>query len=388
MAPRHVDVLLIGGGVAAARCARTLRRLGFGGSILLVGDEPLPPYNRPPLSKELLRDDLPAELVLAEPERWYVRRGVDLALATRVEALDVAARTARLGDASTVRFERCLLATGAAPVRAQLPGAASALLLRTIADAEAIRARAMRGQPAAVIGGGFIGVEVAASLAARGVAVTVFELTGALWGGVLGRSVSQWAITHLREAGVQVRLATPVDEVSPAAVRVGGEWLPASPVVMGVGVRSRTELAQAAAIGVDDGVVVDERQQTSVPGIFAAGDVARVRGRPRVEHWHAAREAGERAALAMLGRPLPPPRAPWIYSEFAGRKLDVFGVAGAADREVPVSAGVRAWLRDGRLTQLAVLDAALPEEVARACVERGSPLAELASLAAGRRPAT
>ena len=189
MALRSVDVLLLGGGVAAARCARTLRRHGFSGSILLVSDEVLPPYNRPPLSKELLRDDLPSELVLAEPMAWYERRGVELALATSVVGLDAEERTVTLADGARLRFAQLLLATGAEPRRPILPGAEHALLLRTLSDAEALRSRAVAGQRAVVIGGGFIGVEVASSLAARGMAVTVVEVAPALWAGTLGTAL-------------------------------------------------------------------------------------------------------------------------------------------------------------------------------------------------------
>src|SRR5919108_4142963 len=134
MEPRSFDVLLIGGGVAAARCARTLRRRGFAGSILLVADEAIPPYNRPPLSKELLQAELPAELALAEPADWYERHTVELQLSTPVTALDVEGRRANLADGSTVAFEQCVIATGAEPRVPRIPGAEHALLLRTMDD--------------------------------------------------------------------------------------------------------------------------------------------------------------------------------------------------------------------------------------------------------------
>jgi 3-phenylpropionate/trans-cinnamate dioxygenase ferredoxin reductase subunit len=189
-ADRDVDVLLIGGGVASARCARTLRRRKFDGSILLVGEEPVPPYNRPPLSKQLLRGEVGFELIAAEPESWYARQHVDLLTDAPVASLDPASRLAFLADGSSIRFGQCLLATGAQPRRLSVPGADRALPLRTIADGEAIRARAASGATAAIIGGGFIGVEVAASLAAIGVQVTVLEMARSLWGGVLGDKVS------------------------------------------------------------------------------------------------------------------------------------------------------------------------------------------------------
>jgi NADPH-dependent 2,4-dienoyl-CoA reductase/sulfur reductase-like enzyme len=380
MDPRHVDVLLIGGGVAAARCARTLRRNGYGGSILLVSDEDLAPYNRPPLSKELLREDLPVELTLAEPMSWYERRGVELRLSTPVSAIDPAARTATLADGSVIRFGQALLATGAEPRRPSQPGGEHARLLRTLSDAIALREMAVAGARAVVIGGGFIGVEVASSLAARGLSVTLLERSAALWAGSLGEPLSAWAVERLSTSGVAVRLSTPVSAIGADGVAVGNETLAADLVLAGVGVEPRVELARDAGLEVDDGVVVDAGQRTSAAGIFAAGDMARPRDGVRVEHWHAARESGERAALAMLDLPVPPPRAPWIFSEVAGITVDVVGVADAWDEAV-THGGVHAYLSGGRVAQVAIIDGAIEVGAARRLVEeRGTPQ-QLAALA-------
>jgi 3-phenylpropionate/trans-cinnamate dioxygenase ferredoxin reductase subunit len=364
MEPRHADVLLLGGGVAAARCARTLRRHGFAGSILLVSDEELPPYNRPPLSKELLRDDLPAELAFAEPLTWYERRGVELQLGMPAVALDPQQQTAELADGQLLRYGQLLLATGAAPRRPAIPGAERAVLLRTLPDAERLRARAVAGQRAVVIGGGFVGVEVASSLATRGMAVTMIELADALWAGSLGTELSAWALARLAEAGVAVRLSAACEAVTDAGVRLVDETLPADLVVAGVGVTPRVELAAVAGLEVDDGVLVEDGQRTSAAGIFAAGDMARPRGGARIEHWHAAREAGERAALAMLGAELPPRPAPWVFSEVAGTTLDVVGWAPTWDEVVEVPGGF-AYVVGGRVAQLAIIGGAIPVEAAR-----------------------
>ena len=370
MEPRHVDALLIGGGVAAARCARALRRSGFSGSIALVAEEEVLPYNRPPLSKELLRDEVPVDLVLAEPPPWYERRNVELLLGTPVASLDPLERRATLADGSHVLFGSCLLATGAAPRRLDVPGGERALLLRTLADAEELRRRAVAGSWAVVVGGGFIGVEVSGSLAARGVAVTLICGAPLLWNGSFGSAVSDWAAERLAAAGVSVRFGELGTEVSEAGVHVGDDVLPADLVIAGVGVLPRVELAVAAGLAVDDGVLVDERQVTSAAGVYAAGDVARPRGDARVEHWHAARESGERAGLAMAGAPVPARRAPWIFSEFAGAKLDVFGLATDDAKELTVGPGIHAWVRAGKVVQLAILDGALAPDVARELVER------------------
>jgi NAD(P)H-nitrite reductase large subunit len=367
MEPRSVDVLLIGGGVAAARCARTLRRRGFAGSILLVSDEHLPPYNRPPLSKELLQADLGAELAYAEPMTWYARHSVQLQLDTPVAAVEPGLAT--LGDGSRIRFEECLIATGAAPRLPGIPGARDALLLRTLADCARIRERAAEGGRAVVIGGGFIGVEVAGSLAARGVSVTVVEVADALWGGAFGVEVSAWAAERLARAGVMVRLSAACESVTRSGVRLADADLDADLVVAGVGVAPRVELAPGAGLEVDDGIVVDDAQRTSSGGFYAAGDVARPRDGARVEHWHAARESGERAALAVMGELLPPRRAPWVFSEFAGAKLDVVGWAPRWDEVVPLAGGW-AYVVDGLVGQLAIADSALPVERARSAVEQ------------------
>lgn len=381
MDARQADVLLVGGGVASVRCARMLRRQGFTGSILLVGDEETPPYNRPPLSKELLREDLPTELTLAEPMSWYERRGVELQLATRVASIDPEARTATFVDASSVRFGQLLLATGAEPRHPSLPGAEHARLLRTLPDAKALREAAVVGARAVVIGGGFIGVEVASSLAARAMSVTALERSPALWAGTLGERLSAWAAERLGEAGVTVRLSTPVSSIGPDGVTVAGEILPADLVVAGVGVEPRVQLALDAGLEVDDGVVVDAGQRTSASGIFAAGDMARPRDGMRVEHWHAARESGERAALAMLDQEVPAARAPWIFSEVAGITVDVVGVAASWD-DALVRGGVHAYLSGGRVAQIAIIDGAVDVEAARGLLEKGGSPGQLAALLA------
>lgn len=363
MEPRHVDVLLVGGGVAAARCARTLRRGGFTGTILLVGEEPTPPYNRPPLSKELLRGEVPDELVLAEPMAWYGRRGVELRLGVPAVALDPGQRAVELADGTRLGYGSCVLATGAA---ARVP-AFPAHVLRTLADARALRDAAAGTSRASVVGGGFIGVEVAASLAARGVAVRLWCGGDRLWGGAFGAAASDWAAGVLRHAGVEVRFG---------AEHADGDGL----VVAGIGVDPRVELAAGASLEVDDGILVDERQATSAPGVYAAGDVARTRGRPRVEHWHTARESGEHAALAILGLPAPPPRAPWVFSELGAATLDAVGWPDDEAAEVEIAPGIIGFVREEALVQVVILDGAIAVEPVRELIERGATPSELAAM--------
>ncbi|HET8778269.1 MAG TPA: NAD(P)/FAD-dependent oxidoreductase [Candidatus Limnocylindria bacterium] len=383
--PSRADVLLVGAGVAAVRCARTLRRRGFAGSILLVGDEPMLPYNRPPLSKELLRDDLPDDLVLAEAESWYERRSVELRLGTRVVRLDAARCEAVLDDGSVVSFGQCLLATGAEPRRPPIPGADRALVLRTLADARRLRAAAQPGETVVIIGGGFIGVEVASSLAARGVRVVIVELADALWGGTFGAELSSWARARLEDAGVVVRTGVAATSIEELGVSVGDDRIEARLVLVAAGVTPRTQLASTAGLDVNDGILTDALHRTSAPSVFAAGDVARVAG-TRVEHWHAAREGGERAALAMLGEPVPPARTPWVFTEVAGHQLDVVGAARPASQIQRIGDEERfafAYLAGDVVEQVAIVDSALPVDEARGLVERGGTMEELERAASG-----
>ena len=386
LADRTVDVLLVGGGVASVRCARTLRRRGFDGSILLVGAEDRAPYNRPPLSKELLRADLPDELLAAESADWYARRSIELLTSAQVVALDLDGRRATLEDGARVSFDRCLLATGAELRHLRVPGAEIALMLRTASDARRIRAAAIaapRGAPVVVIGGGFIGLEVAAGLAAIGLRPTVTEMAPSLWGGALGATLASWAADRLAAAGIGLRLGAAVTRLTDGAAWVGEERLPAEFVVAGIGVTPRDELAMQAGLAAADGVLVDGEQRTSHASVWAAGDVARVDGR-RVEHWHAAREGGERAAHSILGIPVPPVPTPWVFSEVAGATLDVIGgVDGWDEERWLVDARLLAYLTARRVVGLASIDGALPAEAGRQLVAAGVSAADVAAAYSG-----
>lgn len=374
---RSIDILLVGGGVAAVRCARTLRRQKFEGSILLIGDEPAIPYNRPPLSKELLRDDLPDELVAAEPASWYERRGIEVRTGTAVVAIDPPGRRASLSDGTVVHYESCLLATGATPRRLPIPGAERAMLLRTLADARRLREAAVlagQGAPVVVIGAGFIGVEIASALASLGLKPRVVEVGERLWSGRLGRALASWGEDRLRGVGVELRLGSAVSRIDDGGAWIGEERMPAAFVVAGIGVRPRDQLARDAGLEVDDGIVVDAGQRTSDARIWAAGDVAR-RGPRRVEHWHAARESGQRAALGMLGQPGEAAPEPWVFTEVAGNAVDVVGDATTWDEERwIVDGGVLVLAHGGRVVQMAAIDSAVPAARMREIVAAGTPV--------------
>ena len=363
--------------MASVRCARTLRREGFDGRILLIGDEATAPYNRPPLSKELLRDDLPDDLVLAEPERWYERRRIDLLTGVRVTSLDLDGTVAETDDGRRIGFERCLIATGASPRDLSVPGVEHALELRTLADSRRLRRAALAagtGAPAIVIGGGFIGVEVASSLAALGLRPTILERAGRLWSGTLGSLMAEWAGRRLGEAGITARTAAEVSAVESGAVRLGDERLPAALIVAGVGVGPRDELAAGAGLDVLDGILTDVAHRTSHPAAWAAGDVACVAGR-RIEHWHAARDGGSRAARSMLGLDLEVAPEPWTFSEVAGSAIDVVGSPEGWDEEAWIVADrLVAFLDAGRVVQLASIDSTLAAaDMRRLVAARATP---------------
>ena len=373
--PDATDVLLVGGGVASVRCARTLRREGFDGRITLVAEEATPPYNRPPLSKELLRDDLPDELVLAEPLRWYERREVTLLLGRSVTGLDPDAREAVLDDGSRFRFERCLLATGAEPRRLSIPGGEQAILLRTLPDARRLRAAATSAGPGAamvVIGGSFIGIEVASSLASLGLRPTIVEIGDRLWSGRLGGELAAWAADRLADVGILLRLGTSIDRLEDG-VWIGDERLDAAFVVAGVGVLPRDELGRAAGLEAEDGIVVDTEQRTSHPAIWAAGDVARS-GSVRIEHWHSAREGGDRAARSMLGLPAGAAPEPWFFSEVGGTSLDVIGLAAEWDEERWITDRLLAYVAAGLVVQLASIGSAMTAGRMRELVAARAPI--------------
>jgi 3-phenylpropionate/trans-cinnamate dioxygenase ferredoxin reductase subunit len=296
-----------------------------------------------------------------------------------VTALDADAGEAVLDDGDRIRFERCLLATGAEPRPLPVAGGEQAILLRTLADARRLRAAAISADPGAsviVIGGSFIGIEVASSLAALGLRPTIVEIGDRLWSGRLGVELASWAADRLADAGIAVRLRTSIDRLEDGA-RIGDERLEAAFVLAGVGVQPRDELGRAAGLEVDDGIVVDEEQRTSHPAIWAAGDVARS-GSIRIEHWHSAREAGERAARSMLGLPAVPAPEPWFFSEVAGISLDVIGLAVDWDEERWITDRLLAYVAAGRVVQLASIGSAMDAGRMRELVAAQAPIETVA----------
>ena len=361
--PTHV---IVGGGLAGAKAAEALRSEGFEGRIVLLAEEHEAPYERPPLSKEYLRGESVREKALVHPESFYADHEIELRMGTPVAAIDPAARELRLAAGERMRYDRLLLATGAHPRRLNLPGGNldGVLTLRDLADADALRARLPFVAQLVVIGAGWIGAEVAASARQIGCAVTLVERAEVPLQQVLGREIGGLYAAIHRDHGVELLTGAGLEgfegESRVERVRLDdGRTIDCDLVVVGIGVTPRTELAAAAGLAIENGILVDETLQTSVPGIYAAGDVANVAHpfygqRLRVEHWASALHQPEIAARSMLGKPASWDRLPFFFSDQYDVGMEYAGFASGED-EVVIRGDREAreliafWLRDDRV---------------------------------------
>jgi len=338
--PPPADVVIVGGGAAGLAAADMLRREGYAGRLALLSADVDAPVDRPNLSKDFLAGTAPADWMPLRGDDWYAERNIELLLNTRVAAIDVARREVRLEGGATRRFDALLLATGADPVQLAVPGAAPGQVqtLRTFADGRAIAARAASARSALVIGASFIGLEVAASLRSRGLEVHVVAPEKVpmerVLGEALGRFVHDLHVGH----GVEFHLGATVAKLDGAnATLTDGSTIAADLIVSGVGVRPTVSLAEQAGLAIDRGVSVDGYLQTSAPGIFAAGDIARWPDvhsgeRIRVEHWTLAERQGQVAALNILGRRQRFEVTPFFWSQHYDVAIQYVGHAEAWDR--------------------------------------------------------
>ena len=333
MARRRVDFLLVGGGLAAANCARWLREEGAEGSVLLVGREPDPPYNRPPLSKGYLQGKEPREEVLFRPDEWWREQEIELMLRTTVTRLDPGERVAALSSGDEIEFDKALLATGANVRRLQVEGGDldGIYYLRTFANSDAIFAEGDRAERVVLVGGSYIATEVAASLtAAHGVKCSLVMLEDVTLDRFYGREVGGFFQRALEDHGVEVHGAQEVERFEGADGRVrkvvtkSGLSLDCDAVVIGAGVTPDITLARQAGLEIGDagGVKCSAGLETSAPGIFAAGDICEydspIHGRPmRIEHWDVAFNQGKTAALNMLERGVEHDVVPYFFSDLA-----------------------------------------------------------------------
>jgi 3-phenylpropionate/trans-cinnamate dioxygenase ferredoxin reductase component len=358
--------VVVGASLAGAKAAETLREDGFDGRLVLIGAEHERPYERPPLSKDYVRGEAERENVYVHDPAFYEQHEIELRTGTAAERLDVGSSEVVLAGGERLGYDRLLLTTGAEPRRLPIAGAdlEGIHYLRTVADSDALRRRFDGGGSVVVIGAGWIGAELAASARQRGLEVTVIEPASVPLERVLGADVGAIYRDIHADHGVEMLLGTGVDafegQGSVSSVRAdGGRRVECDFVIVGVGVAPRTALAEKAGIEIDNGIAVDEHLETSVPGIFAAGDVANAahpfyRTRIRVEHWANALHQGPAAAKNMLGERLAYDRIPYFFSdqydvgmEYAGYATDWDEVVFRGD--VAGREFIAFWLQGGRV---------------------------------------
>jgi NADPH-dependent 2,4-dienoyl-CoA reductase/sulfur reductase-like enzyme len=374
--------VIVGGGLAGAKAAETLRNEGFDGDIVLFGDETERPYERPPLAKGYLLGKDERDSVFVHPAGWYAEHNVDLRLGTPVTAIDRAARVVSF-DGGTLGYDKLAITTGAAARRISVPGAdlGNVLYLRTLRESEALRAAFLPGARVVIIGAGWIGLETAAAARQAGSSVTIVEPQPTALYGAVGPEIGEKFAELHRQHGVVFRFGESAAEFRPAevsgALPAAGEsregWpvgsvvtdsgaeLPADIVAVGIGAVPNDGLARAAGLDVDNGVLTDAALRTSDPDIFAAGDVADsylplLGRRVRVEHWSNALNGGKAVAKSMLGQHVEYDRVPYFYSDQYDLGMECSGLPSPGSYDQLVyrgdSAGlefIACWLNAGRL---------------------------------------
>ena len=358
--------VIIGASLAGAKAAQTLREEGFDGRIALIGEEPVRPYERPPLSKDYLQGKVEADVAFVHDPAYYDKHDIDLRLATPVRRLEPAGREVVLASGERLGYDAVLLATGATPRRLAVPGTdlAGVHYLRTLTDAERLRTAIAGASRVVVIGAGWIGCEVAASARQLGADVALVELGRLPLERVLGPELGAFYRDVHADQGVELHFGVGIEALRGGdrveEVRLtDGTALAADVVVAGVGVAPRVELAEEAGLALDNGVVTDEYLAASAPGVFAAGDVASAwhplfGRRIRLEHWSSALNQGPAAARSMLGSRTPYEQIPYFYSDQYDVGMEYSGYAPGWDQVVfrgdPAGREFIAfWLKDGRV---------------------------------------
>lgn len=383
-------IVILGAGQAAVQAVATLRAEGFTGQITMLGEEPYPPYQRPPLSKAYLLGKLERERLFLKPDIFYPEAGVDLRLGVTATGVDRAAKTVSLSGGGRLNYDKLLFATGTRVRRIRVPGAdlPGVHYLRNIADVDALRPAVQPGTKLAIVGGGYIGLEVAAVAAKLGADVTVFEALDRLMARAVSPALSEFYEREHRAAGVKFFLKTGVEAFAgngkAETIHAGGKSYPADLVLAGIGVVPNVELAQAAGLACDDGILVDQFCATPTdPAVFAAGDCTRHHGRDgnlvRLESVQNAIDQGKHAALAMAGKPAPYREVPWFWSDQYDLKLQIAGLAHPGDRLVlrgkPEERKFAVFhLRDGKVAAVEAVNAAPEYIIGRKLIGDGAPV--------------
>lgn len=336
-------VVIIGAGHAGGTAAALLRQYGHEGPIVLAGEEPAPPYQRPPLSKAWLKGEADLEALLLRPEVFYAEHDIDLRTGVTATAIDAAARTVTFADGTVEPYDALILATGSTARRLTVPGAdrPGLLELRTLADAGRLKAALAPGRRLVIVGGGYVGLEAAASARALGAEAVVIERMDRVLARVASETLSAFFTARHRAEGVEILTGAEVTAFEEAGVRLAdGRLIEADAVLVGVGALARDALARAAGLACENGVVVDEHARTSDPAIWAIGDatfrpVAAHGGRRhRLESVPNALEQAKQAASAIAGRAAPAPEVPWFWSDQYDLKLQIAGLPDGADRQI------------------------------------------------------
>jgi NADPH-dependent 2,4-dienoyl-CoA reductase/sulfur reductase-like enzyme/nitrite reductase/ring-hydroxylating ferredoxin subunit len=368
-APHPSRIVIVGGGAAGFAAAEMLRRQQYQGSVVIISDDEAAPVDRPNLSKDYLAGSVPEKWLPLRPKSWYGKHGLELRTSTKVVRIDASAREVELSGGDRVPYDRLLLATGAEPVRLAVPGADQphVHVLRTFQDSRNLVAASQSGQRAVVIGASFIGLEVAAALRARGLEVHVVAPQTRPLERVFGAEFGDFIRALHEEHGVVFHLEDTVAAIENKRVRLtSGGILDADFFVAGIGVRPRVELAEKAGLEIDRGVLVNAFLETSLPGVFAAGDIARwtdprTGQRLRVEHWVVAERQGQTAARNMLGAREPYDDVPFFWSQHYDVPINYVGHAESWD-ELTVDGDIAArdclvrYKRNGRVLAVASIN--------------------------------
>lgn len=384
-------LVIAGAGHAASQTAISLRQRGFAGPILLVGDEPHLPYQRPPLSKKFLAGEVDIPRLLVRQDSFYQEHQIELQLGTRVTRIEPAAHRITLGNGECRNYHKLVLATGSRAREVEFPGHRldGVHYLRTITDVERIRENFRPGSSLVIVGAGYIGLEVAAVAVTLGLQVTVLELSDRVMPRIEAESVSRFMARVHQTAGVTLRLNTGVQAFRGttrlrSVVGSNGEEIPADLVILGLGIVPNVEVAEAAGLACDNGILVDEYCRTSDPDVLAVGDCTNhpnslLKRRLRLESVHNAQEQAKTAAATLLGRLEPYAQIPWFWSDQYDLKMQIVGLSSPTDQAVirgdPESRSFTIFfLADGLLTSVYAINSPREFMLSKKVIGQGARL--------------
>lgn len=391
-------IIIVGAGHAAGQAATSLRQKKYTGEIVMIGDEPYIPYQRPPLSKAYLAGDLELDKLYFKPEGFYAKNNVEMRLSTRVASIDRAAKTVTTTSGDTLEYSKLILATGSRVRELPIPGndLDGVHYLRSIADVQAMQDAFSAGTKIVIVGGGYIGLEVAAVAAKRGLDVSVLETESRVMNRVVAREISQFFQNMHTEEGVKLELGRRVQQIDGDNGKVvsvtcaDGFKVEADMVVIGIGILPNVELAEAAGLNCSNGIVVDENCQTSDADILAIGDCTRhpngLLGRHlRLESVHNAIEQGKTAAANIVGEPSPYNQVPWFWSDQYDVKMQIAGMSDVHEQFVlrgdPSTRSFSAfYLQQGKIVAVDAVNSPKEFMIGKKLVAAGAkiPVADLA----------